>query len=33
MKTNRAVSFYERLGFSKVDESSTHFQMEWLSGA
>jgi ribosomal protein S18 acetylase RimI-like enzyme len=33
MKTNRAVSFYERLGFSKVNESSTHFQMEWLSGA
>ena len=32
MKTNRAVSFYERLGFSKVNESSTHFQMEWLSG-
>jgi ribosomal protein S18 acetylase RimI-like enzyme len=33
MKTNRAVSFYEHLGFSKIDESSTHFQMEWLSVA
>jgi ribosomal protein S18 acetylase RimI-like enzyme len=33
MKTNRAVSFYERLGFSKIDESSTHFLMEWLPGA
>ena len=33
LKTNRAVRFYERLGFSKIDESSTHFQMEWHSGA
>lgn len=33
MKTNRAVSFYQRLGFSKIDESSTHFLMEWHPGA
>jgi ribosomal protein S18 acetylase RimI-like enzyme len=33
MKTNRAISFYEHLGFSKVDESSTHFLMEWHPGA
>ncbi|HEX8650771.1 MAG TPA: GNAT family N-acetyltransferase [Pyrinomonadaceae bacterium] len=33
MKTNRAVRFYERLGFSKIDENATHFQMEWLPGA
>lgn len=33
MKTNRAVAFYQRLGFSKSDESDTHFLMEWLPGA
>lgn len=33
LKTNRAARLYERLGFSKIDESSTHFQMEWHPGA
>jgi ribosomal protein S18 acetylase RimI-like enzyme len=33
LKSNRAVRFYERLGFSKIDESSTHFKMEWREGA
>lgn len=29
MKTNRAARLYQRLGFTKTDESSIHFQMEW----
>ena len=33
MKTNQAIRFYERLGFKKIDESSTHFHMEWRAGA
>jgi len=33
MKNNRAARLYERLGFSKTGESSTHFQMEWHPGA
>jgi ribosomal protein S18 acetylase RimI-like enzyme len=32
LKSSRAVRFYERLGFSKIDESSTHFKMEWHEG-
>jgi ribosomal protein S18 acetylase RimI-like enzyme len=32
MKSNRAALLYQRLGFSKSDESSTHFQMEWRPG-
>jgi ribosomal protein S18 acetylase RimI-like enzyme len=29
LKSNPALRLYERLGFLRIGESSTHFQMEW----
>ncbi len=29
LKTNRAVRFYERLGFVRAAENETHWEMEW----
>jgi GNAT superfamily N-acetyltransferase len=33
IRFNRAVSLLERLGFARISETGTHFQMEWLPGA
>ncbi len=29
-KTNSALRLYERLGFARVDENDTHFEMKWF---
>jgi ribosomal protein S18 acetylase RimI-like enzyme len=29
IRFNRAVNFFERLGFERTSETGTHFQMEW----
>ena len=31
LKINPAVRFYERHGFQKVEETDTHWKMEWIS--
>ena len=33
IRFNRAVNLLERLGFARISETGTHFQMEWLPGA
>jgi GNAT superfamily N-acetyltransferase len=30
IRFSRAVSLFERLGFSRTSETGTHFQMEWM---
>ena len=32
IRFNRAVSLFERLGFQRISETGTHFQMEWTPG-
>jgi len=32
IRFNRAVSLLERLGFARISETGTHFQMEWRPG-
>lgn len=29
IRFNRAVAFFQRLGFNRTSETGTHFQMEW----
>jgi ribosomal protein S18 acetylase RimI-like enzyme len=29
LRGNRAVRFYQRLGFVKIGETEMHFEMEW----
>ena len=29
IRFSRAVSLFERLGFQRISETGTHFQMEW----
>src|ERR1043165_1818198 len=32
IRFSRAVSLFERLGFQRISETGTHFQMEWAPG-
>jgi GNAT superfamily N-acetyltransferase len=32
IRFNRAVNLLERLGFARISETGTHFQMEWVPG-
>jgi ribosomal protein S18 acetylase RimI-like enzyme len=29
IRFNRAIGLFERLGFQRISETGTHFQMEW----
>ena len=31
IRFNRAVNLLERLGFARISETGTHFQMEWMA--
>ncbi len=30
IRFNRAINLFERLGFERISETGTHFQMEWV---